>query len=156
MTHDAMTLKEVSDQLKAVAAKRLPVAKELARLDQQRDQWLAVKAFILSKHIKKSPRDSLSRPKQNKMTGSASNGRYFRSEGDTVNQVRILYAKPDGVTNVETARILDMKPKHTRRNFERLIRQGLAVRMGDVYALNAQGRKEWENSPLFRKRAANE
>jgi hypothetical protein len=156
MIHDAMTLKEVEDQLKAVAAKRGPVAKTLAMLDQEREQWLAVKTFILSKKSKRSTKDTFSNPKQTKGTGSTKDGRYFRSEGDTVDQVRLLYGNVQGLTNVEVARILNRKPKNTRRNCERLIKQGLAVRMGDVYALNAQGRKEWENSPLFCKRAANE
>src|SRR5580692_7166402 len=103
-----------------------------------------VKAFILSKRTK-SQRKAPSSPKQTQETRSQKKGRYFRSEGDTVNQVRVLYERPDGITNVEAARLLNMRPKNSRRNFERLIQQGLAVRMEDVYALNAQGRKEWEN-----------
>jgi hypothetical protein len=82
--------------------------------------------------------------------------RYFRSVGDTVNQAKLLYDHPDGVTNVETARILQIRPKNSRRNFERLIKQGLAVRMGKLYALNARGRREWENSPFFRNRPTDE
>jgi hypothetical protein len=155
MTDDVVTLEEVEAELRAIAAKRGPLAKSLASLDRERDQCLAAKAFILAKRNERSKRRSAMDGKKSTDTDAGTRGRYFRSEGDTVNQVRMLYGRPDGITNVEAARILNMKPKNSRRNFERLIQQGLAVRMGDVYALNAQGRKEWENSPLFRKRAAN-